>query len=245
MRNSNPILNTKLFEKTPAGSLEGKMSVAGSINKTAFFLFLVLLSACYTWKLALFNAASLNGWMLFGLFGGIIACIATCVKKEWASITGSIYALCQGLFLGGISSIFEKSFPGIVIQTVGLTMGTFAAMLFVYRSGLIPVTERLRMGILSATMGICGVYLFSMILGFFGFPISFLHGGGFFGILFSLFVVGLAAFHLLLDFDFIEKGSRHGAPAYMEWFAAFGLVVSLLWLYVELLRLLSKLRGRE
>jgi uncharacterized YccA/Bax inhibitor family protein len=160
-------------------------------------------------------------------------------------VTSPIYALLEGLFLGGVSALLEQSYPGIAIQAVSLTFGTLFVMLLAYRSGLIPVTQKLRMGIVAATGGIMVFYLLQMLMGFFGFQFTSINGSGFIGIGFSLFVVAIAALNLVLDFDFIERGVQYGAPKYMEWYGAFGIMVTLVWLYLEILRLLSKLRSRN
>ena len=169
----------------------------------------------------------------------------TIFKKTRAPVTAPLYALSQGLFLGAISAIFDLQFPGIVIQAVGLTMGTLASLLVLYKTGIIKPTENFRLMIVSATMGIALLYIVSMVMNMFGSSgIGFIHSNGLFGIGFSLFVVAIAALNLVLDFDFIEQGSEQGAPKYMEWFGAFSLMVTLIWLYLEMLRLLAKLRSR-
>jgi len=150
----------------------------------------------------------------------------------------------EGLFLGGISALMEARFPGIVLQAVGLTFGTLAALLFAYRSGLIRATENFKLGVVAATGGICLLYLANIVMGFFGHSIGFIHESGWMGIGFSAVVVVVAALNLVLDFDFIEEGAAQGAPKYMEWYAAFGLMVTLVWLYLEMLRLLSKLQSK-
>jgi uncharacterized YccA/Bax inhibitor family protein len=174
--------------------------------------------------------------MIFGLI--------TIFKKNWAMYTAPIYAILQGLFLGGISAIFENQYPGIVIQATGLTFGTLASLLVLYKTGVIKPTENFRLMVVSATMGIALLYVVSFIMSMFGSGIGFIHDNGIFGIGFSLFVVGIAALNLVLDFDFIEQGSENNAPKYMEWFGAFALMVTLIWLYLEMLRLLAKLRSR-
>ena len=171
--------------------------------------------------------------------------IITVFKKQWAAVSAPIYALLEGLAMGGISSIFEARFPGIVIQAVGLTFGTLLCLLLAYKSGMIRATENFKMGVVAATGGIFIVYLVSWVLGMFGVGIPFIHESGLIGIGFSLFVVVIAALNLVLDFDFIESGAAQGAPKYMEWYAAFGLMVTLIWLYLEILRLLAKLKDRE
>jgi uncharacterized YccA/Bax inhibitor family protein len=161
------------------------------------------------------------------------------------AFTAPIYALLEGLFLGGISAIFEAQYPGIVIQAVSLTFGTLFCLLLAYRSGIIKVTENFKLGVAAATGGIALIYLATLVLGLFGVRMPFIHESGLIGIGFSLFVVVIAALNLVLDFDFIESGAKSGAPKYMEWYAAFGLMVTLIWLYIEILRLLAKLRSRR
>jgi len=180
------------------------------------------------------------------LFGGMIFAFVTIFKREWAPVTAPIYALLEGMALGGISAFVNLRYPGIAFQAVGLTFGTLFMMLFLYRSGIIKVTNKLRMGIVAATGGICLFYFASMLLGFF--HVNFfgsVFGSGVVGIGFSLFVVAIAALNLVLDFDFIEQGVNAGAPRFMEWYGAFGIMVTLVWLYIEMLRLLSKVRSRN
>lgn len=175
----------------------------------------------------------------------VIVGFVTIFKKEWAPVTAPAYALCEGLFIGGISAIFEMRFPGIVMQAVALTFGTLFCLLMAYKSGVIKATENFKLGIVAATGAICVIYLVSFVMGFFGASIPMIHSSGPMGIIFSLVVVTIAALNLVLDFDFIEKGATMGIPKYMEWYAAFGLVVTLVWLYIEILRLLAKLQSRR
>jgi uncharacterized YccA/Bax inhibitor family protein len=184
-------------------------------------------------------------WIFGGAIGGFIVAMITVFKKQWAAMTAPLYALLEGLVLGGISSMLEGSYPGIVIQAVGLTFGTLFGLLFAYKSGMIKATENFKLGVVSATGGIAVVYLVTMLLGFFGIHMPYIHESGMIGIGFSLFVVIIAALNLVLDFDFIENVAAQGAPKYMEWYGAFGLMVTLIWLYIEILRLLSKLRERK
>ena len=170
--------------------------------------------------------------------------MVTIFKQEWAPVTAPLYAFCEGFFLGGISSVFEASFPGIAIQATSLTLGTLVAMLAAYSSGYVRATEGFKLGVIAATGGIALVYFAAIILSFFGVSLSFVYGGGAFGIGFSLFVVVIAALNLVLDFDLIENGVRRGAPKYMEWYCSFALMVTLIWLYIEFLRLLAKARSR-
>jgi uncharacterized YccA/Bax inhibitor family protein len=190
-------------------------------------------------------ADSMGIWVLGGAIGGFIVALVTVFKKQWAGVTAPLYALLEGLVLGGISSLLEARYPGIVIQAVGLTFGTLFGLLFAYRSGLIKATENFKLGVVAATGGIALVYLATMLLGFFNISMPYIHESGLIGIGFSLFVVVIAALNLVLDFDFIENGAAQGAPKYMEWYAAFGLMVTLIWLYIEILRLLSKMRSRR
>jgi uncharacterized YccA/Bax inhibitor family protein len=180
-----------------------------------------------------------------GAIGGFIVAMVTIFKKEWSPITAPIYALLEGLVLGGVSAMLEMRFKGIAIQAVALTFGTLIAMLLAYRSGFIKVTDKLRMGIVAATGGIAVFYLLQFVLGFFGVHFNAINGSGMIGIGFSFIVVIVAALNLVLDFDLIENGARYGAPKYMEWYGAFALMITLIWLYFEILRLLSKFRSRN
>ncbi len=245
MRSGNPVLKLSSFSGAYANRAEGVMTVSGTVNKTFFLTLLVLLSASYTWgRFMSGGAAAIGGLLVLGLIVGIVAALVTIFKKEWAHISAPIYAAAQGLFLGGVSATFEASYPGIALQAVSGTVGTLACMLLAYRSGWIKVTDKFRMGVVAATGGIALVYLLAMVMGFFGLRTS-LMDSGFVGIGFSLFVVGIAALNLVLDFDAIEEGARQGAPKQMEWYGAFGLMVTLIWLYMEILRLLSKLRDNK
>lgn len=247
-RTANPVLNTVFSQATNSYGYarNHEMTVQGTVNKTALLLFLVLLSAGWTWSRFLTTGpVAVAPFMIGGVIIGLIAGLVTMFKKDLAHITAPIYALAQGLFLGGLSSTFEAMYPGIVIQSVGLTFGTLFCLLGAYRSGMIQASEKFKLGVISATGAIGIVYLLSFILGLFGVNMSFMHGNGLFSIGLSLVVVVIAALNLVLDFDLIEQGARQGAPKQMEWIGAFGLMVTLIWLYVEILRLLSKLRDRR
>lgn len=248
MRSSNPALPANTFSSFGYSRDESNtMTVNGTVLKTGLLMLLSLLTAGFTWKLFYQsggNAAVVSPWMMGGIFGGLIAGFATIFKKEWAAVTAPAYALFEGLFIGGISSVMEMQFPGVVMQAAGLTFSTLFMMLFVYQSGLIRVTDKFRLGVVAATGGIALVYFFSMIMSFFGVYPSFIYGNGLFGIGFSLLVVGIAALNLVMDFDFIERGAQARVPKYMEWYGAFALMVTLIWLYIEFLRLLSKMRSR-
>lgn len=246
MRTANPALTDKTFTGFAPVTDTSTMTIQGTVNKTALLLLLVLFSSSWTWNLY-FSAgdpAVVIPWVFGGLISGFIVALVTVFKKQWAILTAPIYALLEGLALGGISAIFEARFPGIVIQAVGLTFGTLFCLLMAYKSGMIKVTENFKLGVVSATGAIALFYVVSFLLSMFGIPIPFIHGSGIIGIGFSLFVVAIAALNLVLDFDFIENGAARGIPQYMEWYAAFGLIVTLIWLYIEILRLLSKLRSR-
>jgi uncharacterized YccA/Bax inhibitor family protein len=248
MRTSNPALNADAF-RTGEATLGESMTVSGTVNKTGILLILCVATAAWTWN-RFFNAPpeeamqAMGPALAIGGIGGFIVAIVTIFKKEWAGVTAPIYALLEGLVLGGISAMLELRYHGIAIQAVSLTFGTLLIMLLAYRSGLIKVTEKLRLGIVAATGGIAVFYFLQFILGFFGVHFTAINGSSPIGIGFSLIVVAVAALNLVLDFDLIESGARMGAPKYMEWYGAFALMITLIWLYFEILRLLSKFRSR-
>ncbi len=246
MRTSNPALNDKAFHVDHAASRGEVMTINGTVNKTGILLCLLWVAAIFTWEktMAAANPAELYPWLIGGSIVGLIVAMITIFKKTAAPITAPIYAVVEGLVLGVLSAFFEMQFPGIVFQAVLLTFGTLLALLLAYKTGVIKATENFKLGIVAATGGIFVVYMISMVLGFFGVSIPLIHESGIVGIGFSLFVVVIAALNLVLDFDFIENGAAKGAPKYLEWYGAFGLLVTLIWLYIELLRLLSKLRSR-
>ncbi len=252
MRSGNPALKDSTFLDLNSGTVvQGSgtaMTLNGTVNKTAFLLVLTLAGALYTWNLffASNGAANLMPYILVGALGGFVVALITMFKKTWAPVTAPLYAGLEGLFIGAVSAMFELKFPGIVMQAVGLTFGTLAALLMAYRSGLIKATENFKLGVVAATGGIFILYLVNMAMQLFGFQgMGFIHDSGWMGIAFSVVVVIVAALNLVMDFDFIENGVEQGAPKYMEWYAAFGLLVTLIWLYLEILRLLSKLQSRD
>ena len=251
MRSGNPALKSSTFLDPGTGTVvrgdAGAMTLNGTVNKTAFLLVLTLVGAMYTWGMFFSgNTDQLMPWVLGGAIGGFVVALVTVFKKTWAPVTAPLYAVLEGLFIGGVSAIFEQRFPGIVMQAVGLTFGTLAALLVAYRSGLIRATENFKLGVVAATGGIALLYLVNIGMRLFGFEgMGFIHDSSLMGIGFSVVVVIVAALNLVLDFDFIEEGVEAGAPRYMEWYAAFGLLVTLVWLYLELLRLLSKLQSRN
>ncbi len=244
MRTSNPALNDNTFQ--PGLAVGGAtMTINGTVNKTAILLLLAFVPAIFVWNKVMGGDAAAGPWIWGGAIGGFIAALVTIFKKDIAHITAPIYALCEGLFLGGISALYERQFHGIVLQAGMLTFGVLFALLAAYRSGLIKATENFKLGVCAATGGIALVYLISIVLGMFGISVPYIHESGMIGIGFSLFVVVIASLNLVLDFDFIENGASLGAPKYLEWYAAFGLMVTLVWLYLEMLRLLAKLSSRR
>ncbi|MHC5112037.1 MAG: Bax inhibitor-1/YccA family protein [Planctomycetota bacterium] len=257
MRSGNPALNAKTFENLSVpedvSAERDVMTIQGTVNKTGILLVLVLLGASWTWKLFFGSATApdvppdmslVMPWLVGGAIGGLIFGFVTVFNKAWAAITAPIYALLEGLFLGGLSAIMEAQFPGIVLQAIALTFGVTLCLLIAYTTRLIKPTENFKLGIVSATGGIFMVYLASIVLGLFGIHLPFIHDSGPIGIGFSIIVVIIAALNLVLDFDFIESGAEQGAPTFMEWYGAFGLMVTLIWLYVEILHLLAKLSRR-
>lgn len=239
------------------------MTVDGTVNRTMLLMFLVVASSYVTWSM-FFQAAGfgISGmplskeqiviglqaialWVIVGAIAGLLVAFLTIFKKTLAPITAPIYALLQGLFVGGISAVCEAKFPGIVLQAVALTFGTLFCLLLAYRSKMIKATENFKLGVTAATGSICLIYVATFIGGLFGIKVPYIHDSGVIGIGFSLFVVAIAALNLVLDFDFIENGATHGAPKYMEWYGAFGLMVTLVWLYLEILRLLSKMKSED
>jgi uncharacterized YccA/Bax inhibitor family protein len=245
MRSGNPALSDKTFRSVGRAAVgQEAMTIEGTVNKTAISLLILVVAASYTWNLGVGNPRVMP-LVTVGFIGGFIMAMATVFKQTWAPWTTPAYAALEGLALGGISVGFEARYPGLVSQAVFLTFGTLGALLMAYRSGFIKATENFKLGVFAATGGIALVYLVSIVLGFFGKGIPMIHSSGTVGIIFSVVVVGVAALNLVLDFDFIENGAANGAPKYMEWYGAFGLLVTLIWLYLELLRLLAKLQDRR
>ena len=250
LRSGNPALNQNTFLDSASGSVvsrDGAMTINGTVNKTAFLLILVLVGAMFSWS-RFSGPASIDALyplMIGGALGGFVVAMITIFKKEWSPFTAPVYALLEGLFIGGISAIFELRYPGVVMQAVGLTFGTLGALLMAYRSGLIRATEKFKLGVVAATGGIALLYLANFVMGFFGHSIGMIYSSSALGIGFSAVVVVIAALNLVLDFDMIESGAAAGAPKYMEWYGGFAMVVTLVWLYLEILRLLSKLNSRN
>ena len=236
-RSGNPALGAQTFNISADG--RNTMTLEGAVNKTGIGLFLIMTAAYFTWT----NPSP--PIMIGGAIGGLVIALVTIFKKTWAPFTVPIYAILEGLFLGGISRFFEDSFPGIASQAIFLTLGILGALLLAYKSKIIKPTENFKLGIADATGGIFLIYMSNIIMGFFGSGIPMIHESGMIGIGFSVFVVIIASLNLVLDFDFIEQGVERGAPKYMEWYGAFGLLVTLIWLYLEILRLLAKLQSRN
>ncbi len=251
-RTGNPTLTEKIFDKSlhENSTAFGVMSIRGTMNKFGFLLLMVMASAMYVWNVyAEGNKSSATTLLIVGAIGGLVLAIVMMFKPNWAGYIAPAYGILEGLFIGGISALFNemfvKSYPNIILHAVGLTLGVALSMFLLYNFRIINVTSRLRSMVMSATMGIGLFYLIVWILGLFGVNMGFAFDSSPLSIGISLFIVGIAAFNLLLDFDSIEKAAEMGAPKYMEWYSAFGLLVTLVWLYLEILKLLSKLNSRD
>lgn len=248
IRSGNPALRADTFSNAVTSYNHGNdaMTLSGTVNKSFIVITALLISAGFVWNLH-YQASPMVGPLLWGgVIGSFIVALVTIFKKEWSPLTAPLYGVLEGLALGGISAMADMRFPGIVIQAAALTMGVFVALLFAYKSGLIKPTENFKLGVAAATGGIAVMYLISMVMRMFGSPVAFLHDSSLLSIGISAVVIIVAALNLVLDFDFIEEGANRGnTPKYMEWYAAFGLTVTLAWLYLEILRLLMKLKGRD
>jgi len=245
MRTANPTLNDKVFANAPATVGGQVMTLQGVVNKTFILALLLVISGGFSWQLVQANP-QIGGLLSIGsALVGFILVLASSFKPTWSPIIAPAYGVVEGIFVGVISARYSGLYDGIVLQAALLTLGILFALLFAYQSRLIQATENFKLGIVAATGGIAIVYLASIVLSFFGIQIPLIHESGLVGIGFSLVVVVIAALNLVLDFDFIEKGVAHGAPKYMEWQSALGLLVTIVWLYIEMLRLLSKLRSRD
>ncbi len=243
-KTSNPALNANTFENRFAINGEA-MTLQGTVNKTGFLLFCAAVTAAWTWWLARTQPAAVALCLWGGLIGGLVFALVTIFKKEWAPVTAPIYSLCEGLALGGISMVLDQVYPGIALQALELTGAVTAVMLLLYTSGLIRATPKFTLGVIAATGGIFLFYMIDLVLGFFGHHLSLLYSNGPWGIAISVFIVIIAALNLILDFDFVETGVHAGAAKYMEWYGAFGIMVTLVWMYIEILHLLSKIRSQR
>jgi uncharacterized YccA/Bax inhibitor family protein len=246
-RSGNPSLNDRVFGSQPRPAFgEERMTLQGTINKSFLLLVVLLAGAFWPWSqyLTTGDASVVQAPLLIGAIGGFILALIISFKANLAPVLSIPYAALEGLVLGSISAIFERRYPGIAIQAVGLTFAVFAVMLVAYKLGIIRATERFRAVVIGATLSIAVVYGISMLLGLFHVqaPLMVLNSGSPLGIIISLVIVGVAALNLILDFNFIESGAAQGAPRYMEWYGAFALLVTMVWLYLEILRLLSKVR---
>jgi len=245
MRTSNPTISDEVFSKQPALSGEPVMTLQGTVNKTFILTTLLAVAAGFGWKVAESGSPLTMPVMVGGGILAFILVVISCFKPAWSPALAPSYAILKGAAVGIISFRYAALYNGIVMQAALLTLGILFALLFAYQSRLIRPSENFKLGIVAATGGICLFYLVSLVLGFFGVAVPMLHGNGIWAIAFSAFVVVIAALNLVLDFDFIENGVEMGAAKYMEWQAALGLLVTLVWLYIEILRLLAKLRSRD
>ena len=241
LRSGNPALNKNSFKNFTDTSISNQMTIDGTVNKTMLSLIVLFISAYYSW-----NSFS-QSYIVIGSIGGLITALITIFKKHLAMYTVPVYAVFKGLMLGSLSYIFESSYPGIVNQAIFLTFGIMGALLFAYKTKIINPTENFKLGIFAATGGIAIIYLINFIMSFWGGGISVMNpsNSSMFSIGFSFFVIIIASLNLVLDFDFIEEAAEARVPKYMEWYAAFGLLITLIWLYIEILRLLAKLQSRR
>ncbi|MFO7670874.1 MAG: Bax inhibitor-1/YccA family protein [Bacteroidales bacterium] len=246
LRSSNPVMTGSIYEKAGRSASESVMTISGTLNKIGLMLLLLIASASYTWKLVLGDDPGRVGTLaIIGGIGGFILAMITIFSPKSSPYTAPVYAILEGMFLGAISAVINAQYPGVAFQAVLLTIGTLFTMLFLYRSGHIRATPKFRRGVMMATGAVFFAYLISWILSLLGIPMGFMHSSGPLGIVISLVIIVVAALNLIMDFDFIEKGSQMSAPKYMEWYGAFGLMVTLIWLYIEFLRLLSRFAGRD
>ena len=240
MKSGNPALSSNTFDGLEVS--DNPMTLSGTVNKTVILLTLVLIGAMWVWNLyfATQQVEDITPYLWIGSLGGLALALVTIFKKALSPYTSPVYAVLEGFVVGGVSAMYDARYPGIALQAVGLTFGTLACMLAIYRFQIIKVTDNFKMGLVAATGGIALLYVVDMVLMYFGHPVSMIHEGGAIGIGFSLVVVCIAALNLVMDFDFIAKGVAQRNPKYMEWYSAFGLVVTLVWLYLEIIRLLGK-----
>ncbi|MEO7769020.1 MAG: Bax inhibitor-1/YccA family protein [Ferruginibacter sp.] len=247
-KSGNPTLSEKAFKQTGYLDYNNSMTVRGTLNKFGFMFLMLMGTAYYSWK-EFAGGGNVQPLIWGGMIGGFVVALVIMFKKEWSPYLAPLYALLEGLFIGAVSAYYNEAFaakmPNIIMNAVGLTFGTAIAMYLLYTFKIIRATEKFKSIVLTATAGIAIFYLIAMVMRMFGVQMAFLHEGSLMGIGFSLVVVAIAALNLILDFDMMEQGAAAGAPKYMEWYGAFGLMVTLVWLYLEILRLLSKLAGRK
>ncbi|MDQ3646133.1 MAG: Bax inhibitor-1/YccA family protein [Actinomycetota bacterium] len=237
------MLGDKVFERSSVITAQDTMTIDGTVRKTLLLLLIAAATGLFTWT-RFFEGQNVGGYLLLGVLGGLVVALVTVFKPHLSPFTAPLYAALEGLALGGISAMYHAEYAGLPAQAIALTLGVLFVTLAAYTSGALRATERFRMGVIAATGAVVLVYLVSFVLGLFGMQVPMIHDSGPVGIIFSLVVVGIAALNLILDFDFIERGSQGGAPKFLEWYGAFGLLVTLVWLYLEILRLLGKLRSR-
>jgi uncharacterized YccA/Bax inhibitor family protein len=247
-KSGNPALTKDTFKDIEkiAKEDENVMTLQGTVNKTGILLLAVVIPALYTWNLftSTFDFATIMPYFWTGTIGGLILAFVIVYNMDWSPLLAPVYAILQGLCLGGLSAVINQQFPGIVMQALLLTFGICLVLLIIYKLKIIKPTENFKLIVASATGGLALYYLVSFGLSFVGVELPFIHENSIGGIIFSLFAVVLASMNLVVDFDFIEQGAENRAPKYMEWYGAFGVMVTIIWLYVELLRLLAKLRKK-
>lgn len=247
-KTGNPAFNEKTFSAVSIEAGQELMTVNGAMKKFGLMLVMLLGAASFTWG-AYYRGADVMPWAIGSAIGGFVVAMIIIFKKTWAPYLSLGYALLQGLFLGAISAVFEDAFqtkyPGIVMQAVMLTFGVAVGMFALYYFRIIQATATFKKVVIGATMGIALFYLVALVMNLFGTQMPYLHSSGTIGIAISVFVVVVAAMNLILNFDLIEQGSVQGAPKYFEWYCAFGLMVTIIWLYMEILRLLAKLASRR
>jgi uncharacterized YccA/Bax inhibitor family protein len=239
-RTSNPALNPDALANVHWSAGQETMTVNGAVNKSILAVSITTAFAALTWHqyAITHDPASVAPFMVVGGIAGFIIAIVTIFKNNFAPITTPLYAAAEGAVLGSVSALFDAQYPGIALQAVGLTLATLFSLLFAYKAGLIKATENFRMGVIAATGGIALIYLVSWILSFFHITMPFLYGASWLSVGFSAFVVIIAALNLVLDFDMIDSCARQGLPKYMEWYSAMALLITLVWLYMEILRML-------
>ncbi|MBM82124.1 MAG: hypothetical protein CMJ78_16270 [Planctomycetaceae bacterium] len=242
---SNPVLRESVFESYGTYNAPAVMTVEGAATKTGFLLLLAGCSAAFSWSMLLQNPAAAMPWVVGGGISGFIMAVITCFVPRWSGVTAPMYALLKGLFLGGISALYNTFYDGIVFQAICLTFGTLFTLLTAYRTGMIKVTQKFRLGVVAATGGIMLTYVVMFFMRMFMGGVPDIFSNGIFGIGFSVVIVIVASLNLVLDFDAIDQGARYGAPKYVEWYCAFGLMVTLVWLYLEILRLLAILQAGD
>lgn len=249
---SSPLFTEKSFSTTSSSAQYGSMTLRGAVDKTIILFLTLLVPAAWIWnKMGVDSEYAVNNGIQSYMIGGLIICFISMLviifKKEWAPFLAPVYAAAQGVVLGALSMFFEYMFPGIVMQAVGITLGIFALMLFAYKSGLLRATPMFQKVIFMATAGVGIFYLIMMLGNLFGFHglSNFYAGSSMMSIGISVVIAGIAAFNFILDFNFIEESAKRGAPKYMEWYSGVALLATLIWLYIEILRLLAKLQSRD